>query len=283
MLESPREFSNQLENQINQDNLKELENNILDLENKIDAKIDTLQNQNSDLNQRLQSIESQPSFDDQFVSSTEYTKLMDRLYKLENKDGFEISQWIQIFTGIGTVGGFAVLGYQAWVLRTEKNLTMRAWLGASDSTLDIFSYINDQGDEKTHEQMIELQNADQIFNWTGIQRAIWIKNYGYITAREVKMRARFNAGKKPDIKNIHMSKFPETYVTMVPNSTQAMTFKFTKEQENMISNPSVETYFLFELLYKSANSNKERIMGMLIQLYPTRYAVLTSWDESNQP
>ncbi|MCV0399037.1 MAG: hypothetical protein K5785_03455 [Nitrosarchaeum sp.] len=55
------DIQTQLDNQINQQNLKKLE-------------------------QRVSNLENQSSFEDQFVSSEEYTKLMSRLHILENND-----------------------------------------------------------------------------------------------------------------------------------------------------------------------------------------------------
>jgi len=168
--------------------------------------------------------------------------------------------------------------------RKEKNHTLRAWVGEVNSELDIFSYINANNEEKSHEEMERMNNQQLTqFNWTVVVRAIIIKNYGPITATNVETRSKISVGKKPNKKEILTSKYHTKGTVLLPNATVPMTFKFSKEQEDAIVDPKTETYFLFEISYKSANSKKERKKGMLMQLHPTRYGVLENWDESNSP
>ncbi len=224
------------------------------------------------------------SFDDQFVNSEEYTKLMERLYKLENQRTDDFTQTVQTIAGIATAGAFAFLGYQTLMLRSEKNHTLRAWVGELDSQLKILSYIDANGDEKTHEEMEKMSEQNTpFFNWTSIVRAIIVKNYGSITATDVKIRSKISIGKKPDKKEISTLDYRTEGAHLLPNSTQPMIFSFTKQHEDAIVDPNTETYFLLEISYKSVNSKKERKKGMLVQLLPTRYSILENWDESNSP
>jgi len=223
------------------------------------------------------------SFDDQFVSSEEYTKLMDRLNKLENQRSGDLIQTVQTIAGIATAGAFVFLGYQTLMLRSEKNHTLRAWVGELNTDVEIFSYINAKNEEKTHEEMRVMTNQESSqFNWTSLVRAIEIKNYGMITATNVKMRSKIRIGKKPVKNEILSLTYGTDGMSLLPNSTQSMTFKFTKQYEDAMADPNTETYFMYEISYKSANSKKERKKGMLMQFHPTRHAVLENWGESTK-
>lgn len=221
----------------------------------------------------------EPSFDEKLANSEKYTKLIEQVSELEKQKKDEFGQTIQMIAGIATAGAFIFLGYQTVLYRSEKNHTLRAWVGELNSQLEIFSYINVKNEEKNHEEMLKMTQQElQQFNWTKIIRAIIVKNYGPITATNVKVRSKISIGKKPDPSEISTLDYHTKGTVLLPNSTSAMTFSFSRQQEDDIVNPNTETYFIFEISYKSSNSKKERKKGMLAQLHPTRYEIIENWD-----
>lgn len=221
------------------------------------------------------------SFTEQLTTNEDYLQLKEKVVELENHKTNNIVIFVQTIAGIATAGAFAFLGYQTLMLRSEKNHTLRALVGETSTDLDIFSYINDQGEEKSHDEMKVMTNqARSQFNWTSLVRVIMIKNYGTITANNVKMRTKLVVGKKPDKKEILSLKYGTDGMSLLPNGSKAMTFRWTKKQEDAIVDPKTLTYFLTEIFYNSANSNKERKKGMLLQIHPTHNTVLENWDES---
>ena len=114
--------TNQFENQINYENLQKLENRVSDVENKIN------ENQNN------------PSFDDQFVSSAEYAKLMERLHTLENKQN---DNGILSVTDLITIIALAVNGvlvffiYKTFRQNSEHHISInRPWISLRLKNID---------------------------------------------------------------------------------------------------------------------------------------------------
>jgi len=205
---------------------------------------------------------------------------------IEEQQNNESWNWLEnninIIAGIATAGAFVFLGYQTMMLRSEKNQTNRAWVGELSPQLEILSYVNEQGEEKTHEELKLMRDKGEPgFNWTKIHHSIEVKNYGTITAVDMKMRSHFSSGRKPDKKEILDLKYGPG-ASLLPNSTHLLIFTFTKKMEESIANPDIETYFLFEINYKSVNSKKTRKKGMLMRLYQTRYTVFDNWDENTK-
>jgi len=217
------------------------------------------------------------------ISSAPFVIAQEAIEKQQNN---EFWIWLEnnigVIAGIATAGAFIFLGYQTMMLRSEKNQTIRAWVGELKPEMEIISYVNEQGEEKTHEQLQLMKDKGQPgFNWTSINRSIIAKNYGTITAVDVKTRSRISVGRKPDKKKILDTEYSPG-ISLLPNSTQHLIFNFTKKMEDDIANPNIETYFLFEIKYKSANSKKTRKKGMLMRLFQTHYGVLDNWDENTK-
>lgn len=231
------------------------------------------------------------SFDDQFVSSEEYTKIVTRLHDIELKlENLEDEQnndfWapvienIEIIAGLATAGALTFLGYQTMMLRSERNMTLRAWVGEARPYMGHEAYINAHGNEKTPQQWKQMSEHEKnAFNVTRIRRFVEMKNFGRTPATSLRARTKLFVNQKPSRKDIESVSYSSSH-TLMPNGTVNLFSFFTKEEELATKDPTKECFFILELEYKSQNSRKTRKFGTLSQLSETVYGNIESWDEN---
>lgn len=171
------------------------------------------------------------SVDNQFVSSEEYIKIIQRLYELEYQRTNEFTQTIQTIAGIATAGGFGFLAYQTWKLRSERNHTFRAWLGENKPYIGHEAYINHNNHEVTETQWQSMTSEQKTkFDVTKYRRFIEIKNFGNVPAREMKAKGKMFVDKIPGKKELDELNFSSS-ATVMPNGMVKFYFSVSKDEE----------------------------------------------------
>lgn len=217
----------------------------------------------------------------------ELKEIQDKIQVLSRSDQLQqdSNQWILlgivISASIAGAAAFTTV-YEMRRSREEKQNTTRAMIGLESQLMNILSYIDVNGDEKTENEIKELNKKGEKFDWTEIRRSLTLKNYGTLPAMDVKSRSKIISGREPKLKEINSLDFG-TGAMIFPNGTQPFIFKFTKEMEDKMDSSTENTYFLFEAQYTSTNSGKIRKMGLLLKLCMGHYTVTKNWDESNSP
>ncbi len=183
-----------------------------------------------------------------------------------------------------TVVSIAIIGnvFEINRSRNERNDTLRAWIGLTTPEINILSYIDDKNEEKNEDEIRKMNEQGIKFNWTKIRRSFELKNYGQLPATEVKSRSKMVGGRQPKLNEINETQFGSS-ATIFPNSMQHMIFETTNEMEDLMADPNISTYFLFETQYTSTNSKKIRKIGSLLKLQGAHYTIINNWDESNVP
>lgn len=228
----------------------------------------------------------EPSFDD-LVGSEEYTKIMDRLFELEqtvagqktaNDDFWSSGERIAVISaGFATIAVVIFLGLQTWAQRNERKILFRSWI-STERGIFVKRYIEQNGkiySKEDYEKMLvwELEKI-KMFS------AEWykeIKNSGQVPAIVVGRDATF-VGKLPKRKEIQKAKVGHEFVLM-PGEIRQYLFERTYELTKKLLAGEQHCYFIFEFKFFSEGSKMERRYGVIINYSSAGEKIIDSWNE----
>lgn len=228
----------------------------------------------------------EPSFDD-LVESEEYTKIMDRLFELEqtvagqktaNDDFWSSGERIAVISaGFATIAVVIFLGLQTLAQRNERKILFRSWI-STEREISVKRYIDHEGKSYAKEffDSLTLPQRSEIKLYSA-EWYIGIKNSGQVPA-VVKGRDATFVGKLPARKEIQKAKFGHDFVLM-PGEIRQYLFERTYELTRELLAGRPHCYFIFEFRYYSEGNKTERIYGALINYSSAGTKIIDSWNE----
>jgi len=185
---------------------------------------------------------------------------------------------VTVVSGCATAGGLIFLGYQTLMLRSERNLTLRAWIGIGEPHWMVYGYLNDD-DRFIEKEKFEKLSLEQRHGFQRTQRNIEIKNYGQLPAENLKTRLKIITGRRPTKQDLldQDQGFPST---MMPSSSLKLFAIFSKEQEEIINNPEGELYIIWEAEYESPKGTIRKY-GEISKISQRIYIPIKSWNEDD--
>ncbi len=184
-------------------------------------------------------------------------------------------------SGVGSAIALSLTAYQTKLSRDEKNQTQRAWVGNADSQILISRVFNNAGSILTKTDWEKLERQDKVaFNLTHVEYQMKIKNFGSITATNVKGRTMIVFDEKPDRQIITTAEYGHPFI-LFPDQEQLYMFNMNKAIIDNIETIEKKTYFVNEFVYNSGDVKQERKYGFIADFTPGGFLLLDSWDEDS--
>lgn len=193
----------------------------------------------------------------------------------------QLVQFATILSGFATAGALIFVGYETMALRAERKETHRAWIGDAGSHIMLFRILNENGKSLSKAEWDVMTAPDKLaFNPSEYEYAIKLKNFGQVTAMNVKGRYGIYFDELPKRKKIESSDFGFPFV-LLPDDEQLYIFSFNREIGDVMSTGSRKLYMINEIQYSSGSSKLIRKYGFIANMSPPAYFKLDSWDEKS--
>jgi hypothetical protein len=114
------------------------------------------------------------------------------IHELTMSDLSDFGTIATIVAGFATAGGLIFVGYQTRMLRNERSLTLRAWIGIGEPEWENVGYHDDNGTFISKKEFDKLSVEEQ--NKLSLINNVEIKNYGQLPAEKLASRMKIVAG-----------------------------------------------------------------------------------------
>lgn len=184
-----------------------------------------------------------------------------------------------IVGNIATAAALAFVAYETLQLRSERKITLRAWVGDIGSRVIPMRVFNNRGESVKWEEWERESPEKQLgFAPTWIESSIKLKNFGQAPAINVQGRYLVVFDKKPSREDIVPVSFGPPFV-MMPQGEQLFVFK--DYGAHFHTSTGNTAYLVLEIKYESAGSKKERRFGFIAEWTRGAYEYIDSWNESS--